>query len=204
MHSAYRGVDFRRARKRQAPKEVPTPKTAAPTLRTIADASHNGAAAYAKRALSATRSLLEDTLALNSRLVEGSATEIEALLKAGFALQNAILAAAPSAVDASFGASKSVLQAYPTMADPPRGATPFNEPVGRSSCTAAPMLKQIHGDRRRLMDAADVLLAALKNARSCRELHHIRGELASLRANVEHMRHLIERQPGGGLDMWVF
>jgi hypothetical protein len=62
------------------------------------------------------------------------------------------------------------------------------------------MPKQIDDDRGRLLDAADVLLGALENARGSRELHHIRGELALLKANVEHMRTVIERQPNGGLD----
>jgi len=66
------------------------------------------------------------------------------------------------------------------------------------------MLKQIDGDRGRLLNAADVLLAALENARGSRELHRIRGELASLSANVERMRHLIECQPSGGHNMLEF
>jgi hypothetical protein len=59
-------------------------------------------------------------------------------------------------------------------------------------------------DRRRLLQAADVLLLALDNVRSSRELHYIRGELTQLRDKVEHMRDLIERQPRDGVDTWGF
>jgi hypothetical protein len=50
--------------------------------------------------------------------------------------------------------------------------------------------------RRRLISAADVLLAALEDARHFREFGYIRGDLARLRDDLKRMRRTLERKPG--------
>jgi hypothetical protein len=55
--------------------------------------------------------------------------------------------------------------------------------------------------RRRLLDAADVLLAALEDARHSGQLHHIRGDLGQLRDDLKRVRRVVQRQPGIS-DSW--
>jgi hypothetical protein len=84
--------------------------------RTISEAAQQGAE-YAERALSTIRAYLPDALALSPKLFEGSGTDIQALVKAGFGFQNAILQAMPPLMDAGVDASKSVLEAYTAMVE---------------------------------------------------------------------------------------
>jgi hypothetical protein len=85
-------------------------------IRSLTQASQNGVE-QTKRVLSSTRSFVSDTLALNPQTIEGWATNLETIFKASFGLQNAVLAAAPQLMDANFAATKSMLEAYTTMAE---------------------------------------------------------------------------------------
>ena len=59
------------------------------------------------------------------------------------------------------------------------------------------------GDRRRrLLDAADKLVAALEDARHSSELRHIGGDLAQLQNDVTRMRRVVEHQPTHGFEFW--
>ena len=85
-------------------------------IRNLSEAAQNGAA-EAQRALNTTRSFVSDILALNSKTIGRSASNLETMFKAGFGLQNSILAAAPPVMDANFAAAKSALEAYATLAE---------------------------------------------------------------------------------------
>jgi hypothetical protein len=103
------------------PHTTHTPSTAGveavdDAMRSLTQASQNGVE-QTKRVLSSTRSFMSDTLALNPQTIEGWATNLETIFKASFGLQNAVLAAAPQLMDANFGAAKSVLEAYTTLAE---------------------------------------------------------------------------------------
>jgi hypothetical protein len=65
----------------------------------------------------------------------------------------------------------------------------------------AAQFEQVDGDdrRRRLLDAADKLVAAVEDARHSSELRHIGGDLVQLQHDVERVRRTIEHQPTLGL-----
>ena len=54
-------------------------------------------------------------------------------------------------------------------------------------------------DRQRLLNDADVLIAALESACHSRELWHIRGDLVQLQDHVGRVRRTVEHQPPLGL-----
>jgi len=58
-------------------------------------------------------------------------------------------------------------------------------------------------DRQRLLVTADSLIATLEDVRHDSLFWHIRGDLAQLQDNVEHMRRVVARQPAGGRGLWV-
>ena len=62
--------------------------------------------------------------------------------------------------------------------------------------------EHVDGDdrRRRLLDAADKLVAALEDARHSSE--HIEGDLAQLQNDVTRMRRVVEHQPTHGFEFW--
>jgi hypothetical protein len=68
----------------------------------------------------------------------------------------------------------------------------------------AVQFEHINGDdrRRRLLDAADRLVAALEDARHSSELRHIGGDLAQLQNDVTRMRRAVEHQPTQGFEFW--
>ncbi len=62
--------------------------------------------------------------------------------------------------------------------------------------------EHVDGDdrRRRLLDAADKLVAALEDARHSSELRHIGGDLAQLQNDVTRMRRVVEHQSTHGFE----
>jgi hypothetical protein len=61
----------------------------------------------------------------------------------------------------------------------------------------APSFHSVDGENRRhLLDAADMLLELLEEARHSRELQHMRGDLARLQDEIKHMRRMVGGQPG--------
>lgn len=94
------------------PKSTEGTEAVAEATRTISESVQNNVA-YAQRALSSTRAYLSDA----PKLFSGGAGDVEAMIKAAFGMQNAVLAAAPPLFDAAFGATKSVFAAYTTLAE---------------------------------------------------------------------------------------
>src|SRR5438552_1487306 len=111
MHNALRVEATPDSRKEgYMPKTPESTEAVDEAVRTISEASHR-TAAYAERALTTTRAYLADA----PKLFTGGASDIEAMYKAAFGLQNAVLAAMPPLMDASFAATKSGFEAYTTM-----------------------------------------------------------------------------------------